>query len=247
MLVLLLFSLASVALGDQCTSHVLSSGTHAGAHGIGCVKSECCQFGLQLGDLCPGSDVCCFSSDTCSGGSQTGGGGCPHIISRSEWGARAPKQHIGNMAGPAQYVFIHHGSSPPCTTKSSCIGKVKSYQDYHLDGHGWSDIGYNFVVGEDGNAYMARGWTEIGAHTYGYNSVGIAICVIGDFNNRLPNDAALNTIKQLISCGLAGGYISSSYTLKGHRDVGSTDCPGTALYNLIHSWPHYKSGTQRYG
>ena len=38
---------------------------------------------------------------------------------------------------------------------------------------GWTDIGYNFVVGEDGNAYMARGWTEIGAHTHGYNSVGI--------------------------------------------------------------------------
>ena len=41
----------------------------------------------------------------------------------------------------------------------------------HLSG--WTDIGYNFVVGEDGNAYMARGWTEIGAHTQGYNSVGI--------------------------------------------------------------------------
>ncbi|KAK7114624.1 peptidoglycan-recognition protein SC2-like [Littorina saxatilis] len=203
--------------------------------------------GTYHSGLCSGANSrkCCVSSGSSS--QQTGSGSCPHIISRVEWGARAPKHHIGNMAGPAQYVFIHHGSSPPCSTETSCKAKVKAYQDYHLDGHGWTDIGYNFVVGEDGNAYMARGWTEIGAHTQGYNSVGIAICVIGDFNSRVPNDAALNTIKQLISCGLAGGYISSSYTLKGHRDVGSTDCPGTALYNLIHSWPHYKSGTQRYG
>ncbi|KAK7505805.1 hypothetical protein BaRGS_00003076 [Batillaria attramentaria] len=115
------------------------------------------------------------------------------------------------------------------------------------DGHGWTDIGYNFVVGEDGNAYMARGWTEIGAHTQGYNSVGIAICVIGNFNDRVPNDAALNKIKQLIQCGLDNGYISASYTLKGHRDVGNTDCPGQKLYDLIHSWPHYAAGTQHYG
>jgi peptidoglycan recognition protein len=29
---------------------------------------------------------------------------------------------------------------------------------------GWSDIGYNFIVGEDGNVYEGRGWTKVGAH-----------------------------------------------------------------------------------
>lgn len=38
---------------------------------------------------------------------------------------------------------------------------------------GWNDIGYSFVVGEDGNVYEARGWDSIGAHTKGYNSVGL--------------------------------------------------------------------------
>ena len=74
-----------------------------------------------------------------------------------------------------------------------------------------------------------------------------AICVIGDFTSRVPNAAAQRTIKELIQCGLDLGHISHSYTLKGHRDVGSTDCPGDQLYHLIHSWPHYASGTQRYG
>nr|KAG5712979.1 hypothetical protein BaRGS_021773 [Batillaria attramentaria] len=206
---------------EQCTSHRLSGGSHDGALGIGCVKSGCCQYGLQIDGLCAGEGVCCFTSDTCGGGAVAAG--CPNIISRSEWGARAPNHAIGDMDAPAKYVFIHHGSS------------------------GWTDIGYNFVVGEDGSAYMARGWTEIGAHTYGYNSVGIAICVIGDFNDRLPNDKALNKIKQLIQCGLEKGHIDPNYTLKGHRDVGETDCPGDQLYNLIHQWPHYASGTQRYG
>ena len=38
---------------------------------------------------------------------------------------------------------------------------------------GWSDIGYNFVVGEDGNVYEGRGWNSVGAHTYGYNNRSI--------------------------------------------------------------------------
>ena len=28
----------------------------------------------------------------------------------------------------------------------------------------WSDIGYNFIVGEDGNVYEGRGWGIRGAH-----------------------------------------------------------------------------------
>jgi hypothetical protein len=38
---------------------------------------------------------------------------------------------------------------------------------------GWADIGYNFLVGEDGNIYTGRDWTNVGAHTVGYNSKSI--------------------------------------------------------------------------
>ncbi|XP_076461093.1 peptidoglycan-recognition protein SC2-like isoform X2 [Babylonia areolata] len=172
--------------------------------------------------------------------------GCPRIITRAEWGARPPANHIGDMPNVPVYVFIHHGDSSPCFDENSCKSKVRGYQNYHLDGRGWSDIGYNFVVGEDGNAYEARGWTKIGAHTKHYNSVGIAICFIGNFENHVPNTAALTTVQQLIQCGLDNGKISPSYTLKGHRDVGSTSCPGTSLYQLIQGWSHYVSGTSQY-
>jgi N-acetylmuramoyl-L-alanine amidase len=45
----------------------------------------------------------------------------------------------------------------------------------------WPDIGYNFLVGEDGNVYEGRGWDAVGAHAVPYNSNSIGICVIGDF------------------------------------------------------------------
>ncbi|KAK7116006.1 glycine, glutamate and proline-rich protein-like [Littorina saxatilis] len=76
MLALILLSVLSVALGDQCTSHVLTSGSHSGAHGIGCVKSGCCQFGLEIGSLCAGDQVCCFTSNTCGGSSSGGNYNC---------------------------------------------------------------------------------------------------------------------------------------------------------------------------
>ncbi|XP_060586631.1 peptidoglycan-recognition protein SC2-like [Ruditapes philippinarum] len=179
----------------------------------------------------------CGSSSTTNNHVQLAG--CPHIITRAEWGARASTSVHGKLHLPVKYMFIHHGASGFCHTKADCIQKVKSYQNYHMDGHGWSDIGYSFVVGEDGNVYEARGWDAVGAHTYGYNSVGLAICVIGDFTSRVPNDAALNAVKQLIACGLANGKLSSTYLLRGHRDVGQTACPGQKLYDLIQTWPHY--------
>lgn len=46
---------------------------------------------------------------------------------------------------------------------------------------GWKDIGYNFLVGEDGNIYEGRGWGKHGAHSTPYNSKSIGICMIGNF------------------------------------------------------------------
>ncbi|XP_055955983.1 peptidoglycan-recognition protein SC2 isoform X3 [Patella vulgata] len=164
---------------------------------------------------------------------------CPHIVSRSGWGARAAR-HVSHLSHqPVKYAFIHHGESGSCSSASSCAAIVRSYQNYHMDTHGWSDIGYSFLVGEDGNAYEGRGWDRVGAHTQGYNSVGLAFCMIGSFDSRVPNAAAIATVKRMIACGVSKGKISQSYVLRGHRDMGSTSCPGQALYNLIRTWPHY--------
>jgi N-acetylmuramoyl-L-alanine amidase len=50
-----------------------------------------------------------------------------------------------------------------------------------MDDLGYDDIGFNFVIGEDGNVYEGRGWDAVGAHTASYNTISIGICIIGDF------------------------------------------------------------------
>lgn len=146
------------------------------------------------------------------------------------------------MASPVTYAVVHHSEGPQCTTKAACVTQVKGFQNYHMDTNGWSDIGYNFIVGEDGNVYEGRGWTTQGAHAPGFNTNSIGICVIGTYTSKLPNLLAINAVKNLIQCAVSKGYLKSAYQLKGHRDGSATECPGNTLYAEIKKWANYVAG-----
>jgi len=65
----------------------------------------------------------------------------------------------------------------------------------------WQDIGYNFLVGEDGVAYDGMGWDFVSHHIDPHNDyLSLGIAFIGTFNNSIPNDAALERTKLLLSC-----------------------------------------------
>ena len=69
-------------------------------------------------------------------------------------------------------------------------------------GAGWNDIAYSFLVCEDGRVYEGRGWNVKGAHTLGYNEIAIGVCIIGDYQSRLPLPAAISATQQLLACGV---------------------------------------------
>ncbi|KAK6994810.1 peptidoglycan-recognition protein SC2 [Biomphalaria glabrata] len=167
-------------------------------------------------------------------------GACPHIITRAEWGARQPNGEWF-LTNPVQYAFIHHSAGPDCHDRATCQAQVKIFQNYHMDTHGWPDIGYTYVIGGDGSVFEGRGWDKVGAHTLNYNSVGYGFCMIGTFTSHMPTAAAQQAVKDLIDCGVQLGKIKREYTLRGHRDMpgSSTECPGTLLWNAIKHWPHY--------
>jgi len=110
---------------------------------------------------------------------------CPTIITRAWWGARPLRGTAATLATPVNTVVIHHGTTQTfCTTQAACANIARAYQNHHMDTNGWIDIGYNFVVGEDGNIYEGRGWTKQGAHAVNWNSRSIGIAVIGDFTSK---------------------------------------------------------------
>ncbi|KAL6423448.1 hypothetical protein ACFW04_010204 [Cataglyphis niger] len=163
-----------------------------------------------------------------------------NIISRAQWGARAPKSAAANLRiKPVPNVIIHHSTGSGCETQANCQLKVKNIQNEHINNKKWSDIGYNFVVGEDGNVYEGRGWGKKGAHSIPFNNKSIGICIIGDYSNRTPKAAAIEAVAKLIERGVNNGEIKSDYKLLGHRQTWATACPGNSLYTMIQSWPHW--------
>ena len=91
---------------------------------------------------------------------------CPAIerVSRADWNARPSKAGLPGLSKSVSMVFIHQTTESSCITKDTCIQKVKQLQNSYMDDRSFSDIGYNYLVGEDGRGYEGRGldrWEHI--------------------------------------------------------------------------------------
>lgn len=73
-----------------------------------------------------------------------------------------------------------------------------SLKTFHIETRGWDDIGYNFLIGCDGNVYEGRGWGVEGAHTFSFNNRSIGVTFIGCFMRKLPTARALAACKKLL-------------------------------------------------
>ena len=145
-----------------------------------------------------------------------------NIISRAKWGARAPRSRSTVTWGQRTEFVVHYSEGP--TDQS-----VRSIQDFHMDGNGWSDIGYNFLVDVQGRIYEGRGWLTVGAHAPGHNASGIGVCMIGRDGDATT--AAKNAIRAVYD--EARQRARHGLAKRGHRDVYSTSCPGDQLYAWV--------------
>lgn len=106
------------------------------------------------------------------------------IKPRSSWGA-APARSPSRINGAVDYVIIHHSDNPNgCNTESACQRLIKNIQTDHKGRRNFSDIGYNFIIGGDGNIYEGRGWGLQGSHAPKYNRNSIGIVFLGNFESK---------------------------------------------------------------
>ncbi|KAL7300630.1 hypothetical protein TKK_0006617 [Trichogramma kaykai] len=162
------------------------------------------------------------------------------FVQRNEWNAeraRDPPQPLSTL--PAILVIISHTVTRFCFRKGDGARIVLSCQQHHKYANGWSDIGYNFLVGGDGLVYVGRGWGVVGAHTLNYNACSIGISLVGTFNEVEPSLPQLAATRNLIEYGVEHGHIARDYTLLGHRQCRDTLSPGNAAYKIIKSWEHW--------
>lgn len=126
-------------------------------------------------------------------------------------------------------IIIHHSA-----TKDSGTVSWQAIRRYHINDCAWEDIGYHWgveLVQDQSWAspvyeiLMGRAPDKNGAHTVGRNHDSIGICVVGDFDNEVPNDQQWNTTLKLVRW-LMSIYNIPKEKVYGHRDWAKKTCPG---------------------
>lgn len=165
------------------------------------------------------------------------------MVKKASWGAMDPTGPLDTLKTPVERVIIGHTVSPACTSFANCTIRVFSTQRYHMETLRWYDIGYNFMVGGDGNVYECLGWDIEGSHTYHYNKKSIGIGVIGKFHLYKPNEKLINATQLLIQLGVKLGKISENYKLNPQCKIRPTISPGRFFVDIMKDWPHYEENT----
>lgn len=116
-------------------------------------------------------------------------------------------------------IIMHHTTMPEYN--------LYDIHEYHQS-LGWYGFGYNYYIDFEGNIFEGAG-PHIGAHARSHNSTSIGIAFQGDFTQQEMTkeqfEAGVKLTAWLICVyGLDPEQIDD--IIVGHKDVGSTLCPG---------------------
>ena len=173
----------------------------------------------------------------------------PEILTRADWGANEKLRDDSPKYGTIKAGFVHHTVNANDYTRAQVPAIIRGIYAYHTQSRGWSDIGYNFLVDRFGRIWEGRyggpGRPVIGAHTLGYNHLSFAMSAIGNFDIAEPPPAVARAYAALFAWKLDRHGIGAKSTptldgkkfnaISGHRDAGSTACPGRYLYAQLPS------------
>ncbi|MFE4449596.1 peptidoglycan recognition protein [Streptomyces sp. NPDC056796] len=181
----------------------------------------------------------------------------PAIVSRAQW--HADENLVREDAvytGAVKAVFVHHTGHTNGYDCADAPEMLRAMERTHVQGEGWDDIGYNFVVDRCGTIYEGRaggvGRSVRGAHTTGFNAHSVGIAALGTFDAGVPVPKALiegiakvgawkldrsidpRGIVRMVSTNGESRYkrgeVVYLHAVAGHRDTYQTYCPGEALY-----------------
>jgi hypothetical protein len=179
----------------------------------------------------------------------------PPIVPRLSWGAdESIRRAAPSYAPSVRFAVVHHTAGRNGYSRAEAAAIVKAIQLYHVQGNGWNDIGYNFLVDRFGTVYEGRfGGVErnvIGAHARGFNTGSVGVALLGTYGSTTPSRAAQDAIARLLAWRLDLAHVDPTSLLTyisggnerfpsgipvvlaavaGHRDTGFTECPGDAL------------------
>lgn len=179
---------------------------------------------------------------------ETGPCEAPAEVDQSVWREGLPTPQYDRSFTTTENMIVHHSATSNELTDYTNI--VRNIYLYHTQSHGWSDIGYNYLIAPDGTVFKGRdpGQGEqdlvLGAHFCGRNSTTMGVCLLGTFTSVAPTDRALEALTKLLAwkadkddldpVGIDPHPLNASLpVIAGHRDGCSTACPGDMAYAML--------------
>lgn len=127
-------------------------------------------------------------------------------------------------------VIIHCADTPRSwMANRSTVEKVAEIRRWHVEEHGWADIGYHYVIDVDGTVATGRDINRAGAHVAGHNANSIGICLIGGKGGTANDDFAEHfTPEQEKALIRVVGDLKRRFgdlKLSGHNQYAAKACP----------------------
>jgi len=168
----------------------------------------------------------------------------PPLVQRPDWcpGGDCPP-NPNPVFTDVTHLIVHHSDTPNAADDWPAV--VRAIWNFHVNGNGWSDIGYNYLVDPRGVVYEGRGNDVLGAHFCGQNTNTLGVCVLGDFTAVAPSLQARLVLAELLAwktCDIGADALDSAFHapsglnlphISGHRDGCATSCPGDQFYPLL--------------
>lgn len=153
------------------------------------------------------------------------------IMPRSSWtrlGIARPRE-IYAMGGISR-ITVHHDGMPPTALRGprDSAARLEQIRSSHVNGRGWADIGYHFIVDPQGRVWEGRPATFQGAHIKDQNENNLGILVLGNFQLQRPTPAALASLDRLLVMQMSR-YRVPLARVRTHRELARTECPGNNL------------------
>ncbi|MEQ8905060.1 N-acetylmuramoyl-L-alanine amidase [Ekhidna sp.] len=171
----------------------------------------------------------------------------PPAVPQSTWRSGLPEPNYTRSFHEVFHNVIHHSAGSNTNTNYTQV--VRDIYLYHTEVNGWSDIGYNYLIAQNGTLYTGRdpgnGSQDNvrGAHFCGANSGTLGICLLGNYETATVTASTWETLESLVTFELLdqgrdpfdsfNHSLGSLGTIVGHRDGCATLCPGENVYNQL--------------
>ncbi len=153
------------------------------------------------------------------------------VMGRPSWdpsGGDSDWSKMKKHGKPLFSLVLHHTQTP---NEAAALerARLRGIRRYHQVDREWGEVAYHYFIGATGTVYAGRDPRHAGDSGTQYDLEGrLLVCVLGDFTQRRPSDAALDTLIRFVVLKL-GEHGLTPESVVTHRMVAATDCPGDEL------------------